>query len=52
MMSAFFHSQHTLVTLTLDKFFCKYEREVKLTPPPEKTTVKKPALLRLKQETL
>ena len=36
----------------LDKFFLKYERRVKLTTPhphpPEKTTSKSPALLRLR----
>ena len=33
----------------LDKFFLKYERGVKLTPtPPEKTTFKKPSLIRVK----
>ena len=58
MTSAFFHFQRTLnrlfnkqlykVILTLDKFFLKYERDVKLSPPPEKTTLKKPSLIRVK----
>ena len=54
MMSAFFHFWHTLNRLfnnciKLDKFFLKYEGRVKLTPPPlpEKTTLKKPSLIRV-----
>ena len=37
--------------LILDKFFLKYERGVELTPlpSPEKTTLKKPSLIRVKQ---
>ena len=36
--------------MILDKFFLKYEggRGVKLTPPPEKTTLKKPSVIRVK----
>ena len=34
--------------LILDKFFLKYEEGVKLTPP-EKTTLKKPSLIRVKE---
>ena len=62
-MSAFFHFQRTLnklfnnlnklykVTLILDKFFLKYEVGVRLTPPPEKTTLKKPRLISVKSLT-
>ena len=35
------------VVLKLDKFFLKYEGEVKLTPPQEKIPAKSPALLGL-----
>ena len=54
MMSALFHFQHTLKTyfkviLILDKFFLKYEGGVKLTPLLEKTTLKKPRLIRVKE---
>ena len=57
-MSAFFHFQHTLnrlfmFILILNKFFLKYEEGVKLTTPhspaPEKTTLKKPNLIRIKK---
>ena len=35
--------------MILDKFFLKYEGEVKLTPPPpEKTTLKMSSLIRVK----
>ena len=34
--------------MILDKFLLKYEGRVKLTPPPEKTTLKKPSLIRVK----
>ena len=38
------------VILILDKFFLKYEGGVKLTPPsPEKTTLKKPSFIRVKE---
>ena len=37
------------VILTLDKFFLEYEGGFKLTPPPWKTTLKKPSLIRVKE---
>ena len=39
------------VILILDKFFLKYKGGVKLTPPPEKTTLKKSSLIRVKSFT-
>ena len=46
-----FHFQHTVNRLILDKFFLKYEESgVKLTPSPEKTTLKKPSLISVKAE--
>ena len=35
--------------MILDKFFLKYEGRVKLTPPPEKTTLRKPSPFFLKK---
>ena len=59
MMSAFFHCQHTsnrlLIKLILDKFLLKYKRgggqiDPPPPPPPEKSTLKKPSLLRFKND--